>query len=557
MSNVSNQWSTIFGRMAGVVALIVLVGGIYRPVLGFDFLLWDDEITATANPLMPAPWSWSTVADLFSADEALRFKPAHWAVCKAVHSVWGLNPGPWHAIGWGFHVLSAVLVFLTGARALRLAMPQAKANVVGAAGWLAALLWAVHPLRVEPVAWVTGSTYPMATCWLLASFWAYLRAAAATTVRRGTWLLVSWLLALLAYGTYPISVCYGAWLVVADCWLLTCAPVDKWRWRERAVRRWWGKHLLFVAPACGAVLATVVSRLRNPGIFPSALGLNELSLWDRACGAAASAFYLLARPFGSWDFSPNRYGFGGSLAPALPAACGFVAVLVIALVLRRRFPRGGALGLGWLALAVPCLGLTERFTWPVDRYSYLLDVVLWVGLGGLAVVAVERWRGGVLYAKVALVGGAVVVAVVWAQVGRGILPAWRESDAFFGQLAGRADFTTSWAQQAHIYKLWAVHLRDRGYPRASLWRLGQARALYHAQLVSALESGDLRRAVAMATKQEEAVGISVITRRERAAWNLELGNVGQAKAELEALRPLMPDDPRVQLLLFEAYKANP
>ncbi len=556
MCMLSNNRKRTALSLAGAIGLMVLVGWVFHPVLSFDFLLWDDDITATGNPLILGPWSWSLVGSFFGADEALRFKPVHWVTCKIVHSFFGLNPSAWHAIGWFFHAVSAALVFVVGTRALRLVIPEAGPGAIGLIAWFAAAFWALHPLRVEPVAWVTGSSYPLATCLLLASFGAYLRWAESDVGHKGKWLIASWLLALLAYGTYPIVVGYGVWLIVVDCLLLKCAPEHKFRWSEATVRRWWMKHMLFVVPACVAVLTTVISRVRNPGIFSTALGLQELPLWDRACGAAASAAYLLSRPWGPWEFSPNRYGFNGSLAPAIPAACGFLLLAGLVLLVRRRSPRAVGWALGWLVLSVPCLGLTERFTWPVDRYSYLLDTVYWVGMGGWALVFFAQRQPGLIGVKTAVVVVVMLSSALLAEISRSILPDWRESDAFFKRLSSQPDFGRSWVQQAHVLKVWSVHLRDAGYPRAAWWRLGQARALYHEQVVGALKRGDLRRAVSMVTRQEQEVGISATTRRERAAWNLELGHVDQAKEELEALSHVLPDDPRIRALLSDGRFAQ-
>src|SRR3954469_19461012 len=60
---------------------ILLTGAIawvFWPVLGFEFVRWDDDINITQNPLLTRPWSWSLVGQFFSAEQALRFKPLHW-----------------------------------------------------------------------------------------------------------------------------------------------------------------------------------------------------------------------------------------------------------------------------------------------------------------------------------------------------------------------------------------------------------------------------------------------------------------------------------------------
>lgn len=258
------------------------------------------------------------MADFFSANEALRFKPVHWFVCKILYSIFGPDPAAWHGLGLVCHAIASALLFVIGRKGLRMAMPEASASAVGWVAWGAAALWALHPLRVEPVAWVTGSSYPLATCFVFGSFGAYLKFSDTPGDHGLKWLILSWGLAVLAYGSYPTTVSYAGWLLAVDCFLVKRAPSDFWRWSDSSVRRWWLKHAAFVFPAVAAVLATVVSRVLTPGIFGAAPTLQDTTVWERICGAAAAAGYLIGRPLGPWRFTPDRFRYEEGLHAIMP-----------------------------------------------------------------------------------------------------------------------------------------------------------------------------------------------------------------------------------------------
>jgi protein O-mannosyl-transferase len=224
-------------RWGGAVFLGSVVMGVFLQVLGFDFLRWDDDINVTQNAALQEPWSWELAGHFFDPQLAMRFKPLHWAMLRVTAGLGGLNPLLWHAFGLALHITAAVWLLAVFRRVLRLVRGGKEATISDEClAWLGAAIWALHPLRVEPVAWVTGSPYPMAGALLVGSFWAYLKAYE-RGVRRG-WLVLSWVLAVAAYATYPVSVTYGLWLMAADRVILRITPVNLWRWSEHGVRRW-------------------------------------------------------------------------------------------------------------------------------------------------------------------------------------------------------------------------------------------------------------------------------------------------------------------------------
>jgi protein O-mannosyl-transferase len=123
------------------VAGLVLVAAVlvaYQRVVHAGYI-WDDDMHLTKNPCIVGPLGlreiWTT--------RAARICPLVLTTFWVEHSLWGLNPLPYHAVNVLLHAASALVLW----RVLR------RLGVIGA--WLGAALWALHPVQVETVAWIT------------------------------------------------------------------------------------------------------------------------------------------------------------------------------------------------------------------------------------------------------------------------------------------------------------------------------------------------------------------------------------------------------------------
>jgi protein O-mannosyl-transferase len=120
-----------------LVAAIVLA---YQPAWNAGFI-WDDDDYVTENPLLPAPDGLQRI--WFSQDSPSQYFPLTYTTFRFQYALWGLNPVGYHWFNILLHSLNALLVW----RLLsRLHLPAA---------WLAAGIFALHPVQVESVAWVT------------------------------------------------------------------------------------------------------------------------------------------------------------------------------------------------------------------------------------------------------------------------------------------------------------------------------------------------------------------------------------------------------------------
>ncbi len=529
----------------GLTALAALIAAVYGPVRNFDFVCWDDDNNFIQNPLLSAPWSWTLIKQLFAADQALRFEPVHWLVCRLLYAAAGLDPGIWHLLGLFWHLIAASL-FAIALRALFTRIDPQDGLRAGMIALIGAALWALHPLRAETVGWATASTYPLTGACLLGSFVCYLRAYESGRRHNG-WLGLAWALAVLGYGSYPVGVGYGLWLVGFDLWLLHRG------FSEEGPRqpRWWIKHLMFILPAGAAVAVTVWTRHAAPGIFVAAPDLAAVGVPLRLVMAMGN---LMALAWGAvWpvELSPNRIPLdlasARMLALVLTAAAAAATALMLAWKVRRTRPGLTLVILGFAALSIPCLGLTERPTWPVDRYSYLVHLVL---IGGVA-----TWvfgRKGLRPALITAFGAGLIV--VAAAAARRQMTIWRDTETLFTHMEREPRFADNPRQQGHVYILWGQHLARNDSPERAMEKFQRANEIYHAAIRAAVEREDYAEALALSTHIGHHFNYTPVLHRERGVWLLRLGRKPEASVELQLALAAMPEDARTRFYLAEAQK---
>jgi tetratricopeptide (TPR) repeat protein len=133
--------STSHGRIVvfGLILAAVTIFA-YRPAWNGGFI-WDDDWYVTNNPLLIAPDGMWRI--WFSLDAPSQYFPLTYTTFRIEHALWGFNPTGYHWVNLFLHVANALLVWWLLAR---LKIPGA---------WLAAGIFALHPIQVESIAWIT------------------------------------------------------------------------------------------------------------------------------------------------------------------------------------------------------------------------------------------------------------------------------------------------------------------------------------------------------------------------------------------------------------------
>jgi Flp pilus assembly protein TadD len=360
--------------LAGAAAAIAaLVAAIYWPVRTFPFVNLDDPQYVQANPLVAGGLSWRSAAHAFAALDAANWHPVTWLSHMLDVELFGLAPGAHHVVSVALHAANAVLLLLLLWRAT---------GSVGRSA-LAAALFAVHPLRVESVAWISERKDVLSTLFLLLALHAWV--AYVRRPRPGPYLAA---LALFAVGLLAKSmlVTVPAVLLLLDAWPLgrlerELEPAE----RARRLRGLLVEKLPFAALSMGAAAMTLLAQGRGDTVA----SLAAIPVGERIANAAVSCVAYLG--LAAWPdrlaaFYPHVAVLGGKVPWGEAALCGAALAGVTALAVRERRRRPW-LPFGWafyLVTLLPVIGLVQVGEQArADRYTYvpLMGVAVAVSWG--------------------------------------------------------------------------------------------------------------------------------------------------------------------------------
>ena len=430
-------------RLAFVaVCLAGLTLAVFWPVTGYDFVTFDDDIYVTNNPWVGAGLGVRTVQWAFtSVGYAANWHPLTWISHLLDVSVFGLRPGGHHATSLVIH-LAATITLLLVLHAATGALWRSAA---------VAALFAVHPLHVESVAWVSERKDVLCAFFFFLTLGAWVRYARQPGGARYGAVVVAFALALLAKS---MAVTLPFLLLALDWWPLGrfhAARGGSTPARHFALRLVAEKIPLFLLAAAAGAL-TYLAQSRDGSVAPA----RVLAFATRAMNAADSAvMYLRATmlPEGLAILYPYpTHGWGALPASRISLELGLLAVVTaLALILRRRIP---ALAVGWcwyLGLLVPVSGLIHvGIQARADRYTYLPLCGIFIALAWALPVRAAKWRhGGAAWGA----AGCVVVLLLAIQA-RVQVGTWRDSITLFGHAT--AVTRNNWQANANLGKVLAA-----------------------------------------------------------------------------------------------------
>jgi protein O-mannosyl-transferase len=369
------------GPRLAALLLVLAVAAVYAPVRAHDFVSYDDEQYLLANPHLAHGLDPGQAAWFFTHPYAANWHPLTWLSHMLDVELFGLAPGPHHLVNVALHALNAVLV---------LCLARELLAGTWAAG-LAAALFALHPLRVESVAWAAERKDVLCAALFLGALLAWLGHARRPSAGRYLGVLALFALALLAK---PMAVTFPLVVLLLDVgplarWDCGCGVPAASPYPGRSGRALLLEKLPLLALAGAAAAVTLVVQAQAGATSSSA----SLGLDLRALNALRSLAVYLGQsvfPGGLSVFYPHAALLEPEPARALlPGALLGAALLVglLALVwrLRRAAPVVG-FGIGtFLVTLLPVIGLVQVGTQAhADRYTYLPSVGLALALAGSA-----------------------------------------------------------------------------------------------------------------------------------------------------------------------------
>src|ERR1039458_1126855 len=370
------------------VFLFLATFAVYAQVRHFDFVNFDDPEYVTANPHVRSGFTPTNVAWAFTSGEAANWFPLTRLSHMLDYQMFGLRSGWHHLTNVLLHALAVLLLFAflnrsTGSR--------------WRSAWVA-LVFALHPLHVESVAWVAERKDSLSAFFGLLALWSYVRYVERPAPRR--YLLVTLPLLMLLIDVWPLGRVNGrSWFRIAP--LL----------RE--------KIPLFALAAAAAGATYLVQQasgaVRSSEAFPLALRVEN---------ALVSYIIYIAKMF--WPTRLAVFYPYPSEVPAWQAAAAALAIAAISILVLRPVRKRPYLAVGWLWYLVtlaPVIGLIQVGAQArADRYTYLPMV----GLNIMLVWGLPE----VLKSKVAI-SGAIVACLACAVLCEAQIQYWRNSETLF------------------------------------------------------------------------------------------------------------------------------
>jgi len=430
----SDRQRWVLGVVLAPATVFIVALAIFSRSLGNQFLPFDDALYVTENPWIQQGLTPASIAWAFTSGQGANWFPLS-RISHMLDVEWfGADPRGHHATSIVLHAINSVLVYFL---CLRLSARRVASTVV-------ALLFAIHPLHVESVAWISSRKDLLSALFWILGLFAYLRYVKRPS-RRGYAAVAAAFV--LSFMSKPVAVTFPLILLLLDYW-----PLARFQGGGGAIGR--RQALMLVTEKLPlivllAVFSGVTYLVQRSGGAMDDLG--PVSLGARINNALSSTVGYVAHtlwPVGLYIPYPHP-GESRPLWQGAVSAAFLGALTMMFVLLRRTRP---LLLIGWLwfvLISLPTLGLVQvGYQAMADRYMYLPLLgllVIAVQLGADLVRALPH-RRRVAAAMFGLIAGSLGV-LTWAQQAY-----WRDGNALFEHaLAVRPDNVPARVQLAVVH----------------------------------------------------------------------------------------------------------
>jgi tetratricopeptide (TPR) repeat protein len=402
-----------------LVAVLTLVA--YVPALRNGFVSWDDEKNFLANPhyrglgAEQLQWMWTTF-------RLGHYIPLSWMTLGLDYVVWGMNPFGYHLTNVLLHAANAVLVYVLALRLLRRAADAERGqDELSVPAAFAALLFALHPLRVESVAWVTERRDVLSLLFALLSVLAYVRAADRDEHRALTY----WI----SVGLFACALLSKATVMSLPAVLLI---LNIYPFRRMGGRAGWttaSARRVYLELVPFALLALAIAVLSIVALHPP----DQLSPGVKVAVSAYSLAFYVWKTVAPFGLSP-LYEMPRHVSPTSGVfIASYVAVVVLtatAWLVRRRWPWATVAWFTFVVISLPMLGAVQNGRQiAADRYTYHSAAALAMLGAGALLLAIRAVARPVVPMTVGAMVLAALGALTWSQIG-----VWHDSASLWARV---------------------------------------------------------------------------------------------------------------------------
>ena len=407
-TNLNDQWA--IGCVCMFLAALVWI--VFGQTVHHGFVNFDDDVYVCKNPKVLEGLRPENIAWAFTHVHSSNWHPLTWLSHILDCQIYGLNPAGPHLTNILLHTATVILLFLV--------LRGASGGTIWPSAFVAAV-FAIHPLRVESVAWIAERKDVLSGLFFMLTIAAYLRYARLpwSPMRYGL-VIVLFALGLMCkpmLATLPFA------LLLLDFWPLQRLTIDGFQLTTRPYRLW----PLLKEKIPLLVFSTASSAI---ALFAQSEALSSLPLSTRIGNALVSCVIYLRQmfcPFGLAVFYPHPE----SSLPFWKVAGAFLLLLAIsagAIACWRKQPWFLFGWLWYLLMLVPVIGILQVGAQAhADRYTYLPQIGLYV----LLTRAVMNLCAGRRHCRMVLGGLATVILVAFAFCARNQTAYWRNSESLW------------------------------------------------------------------------------------------------------------------------------
>jgi tetratricopeptide (TPR) repeat protein len=356
------------------IAMCLAIIVVYWQVKDFKFIYYDDNEYVTEKPQVMAGITWQGVKWAFTATESGFWHPITWLSLMTDREIFNYSPGGFHWTNVILHILNTLLLFFIIKAAT--AAPLRSAFV--------ALLFAVHPLHVESVAWVSQRKDLLSTLFGFASLYAYIKYALYPTLRKYLTVIILFIFGLMSK---PMIVTFPVIMLLLDYWPLKRIEFNKNhnhydreisldRFSERSLTALLFEKLPLIFLSVAASILVFYTE-KKVGALTS---LENLNVAERCANAIVSYVkYLLMTlwPVNLAFIYPHPIDI--SISQTVGATLFITLITVVIIYIRQRKPY---ILLGWfwyLIVLFPVIGLIQVGPHAMaDRYTYVSIIGLFI-----------------------------------------------------------------------------------------------------------------------------------------------------------------------------------
>ncbi len=436
----------LFALFAGAAAFLV-----YIPSFGNGFVTWDDTTYIVGNEHIRS-MDWGFFRWAFTSTVSSNYHPLTMISLALEYSGFGLNAKGYHIGNAAWHAVDTALLFILVARLLGRAKNALSTHRAITAALIAALLFAVHPLHVESVVWISERKDVLSTFFFFLSLLFYLRYTKNGHNKKFYGLtLFTFCLALLSK---PMAVTLPLVLLIVDYY-----PLER-------DDKGWGTLFIEKIPFFALSLASAVVTLITQKEGGSIQTLGDYSNMDRVVTPIrAYAFYLykLILPTGLSPIYPLPLNAGFFTILTLVSLSALIIITVFVIIAARRGERLYlALWAFYLITLLPVIGIIKvGGQAAADRYAYIPTVGFLI-LAGLFVTSFQGKGRGPASRYIAFsITGAILIAFSFQTVAQ--TGVWKDSLTFWSYII------KSYPERIPI----AYYKRGVEYAKAGVFRLAE------------------------------------------------------------------------------------